>query len=142
MVFCADESVCSMEDLERAINEGAFRAINIRIGKNGGLLNALKLYKKSLENGLETQLGCLVGESSVLAYAGLHFAAIADRLRYHEGCFGKILVKWDVVRPSLTFSREGRVSLSQLPNAGLVPMFNVDRLRQQAFQSGVLEGRP
>ena len=106
-----------------------------------GLGKGIRDFKKALEGGLETQLGCLVGESSVLAYAGLHFAALADQLRYHEGCFGKLLIKWDVVNPSLTFSRGGRVSLSQLPKAGLMPMFNVDRLRQQAFQSEVLEGR-
>lgn len=138
-IFCADESVCSMEDLERIIREGAFRAVNIRIGKNGGLLSSLKLYRKALESGLETQLGCLVGESSILAYAGLHFASIADQLRYHEGCFGKLLIKWDVVNPSLTFSHGGYVSLNQLPKAGLVPMVNVDRLRRRAFQSEVLE---
>lgn len=142
VVLCADESVCSMGDLERAISEGAFRAVNIRIGKNGGLLHALKLYKRALDNGLETQLGCLVGESSVLAYAGLHFAALADQLRYHEGCFGTRLITWDVVNPSLTFSRGGRVALSQLPKAGLVPMCHVDRLRQHALQSGSRREKP
>ncbi len=142
LVFCADESVCSMEDLERTITTGAFRAVNIRIAKNGGLLNALKLYQKAIQKGLQTQLGCMVGESSVLAYAGLHLVALADQLRHHEGCFGKYLVKWDVIQPSLMFSKNGHISLERLPKAGLVPTFNLDRLRKQAFRSGVLEGRP
>ena len=142
LMFCADESVCSMEDLTRIVEQGAFRAINIRIAKNGGLLNALKLYEKAIESGLEVQLGCLVGETSVLAYAGLHFAALAERLRHHEGCFGKYLIKWDIIQPSLTFSRRGCVPFTRLPQAGLVPMFNLNRLRRQAFQSGPLERRP
>ena len=141
-VLCADESVCSMEDMTRAINQGAFRAINLRIAKNGGLLNALKLYKRAVESGIEVQLGCLVGESSVLAYAGLHFAALAERWRHYEGCFGKYLIKWDVIEPSLMFSRKGRVPLTRLPSTGLVPAFNIDRLRKRAFQSGSLGEHP
>ena len=133
--FCADESVCSMEDVERAIRTGAFRAINIRIAKNGGLLKALELYKKATESGLETQLGCYVGESSILAYAGLHFSSMIDQLRYHEGCFGNYLNKWDVIQPSLTFTQKGQVSFKRLPQAGLVPSFNLDRLRKKAFKT-------
>ncbi len=135
LVFCADESLCSMEDLQRMIHEGAFRAINIRVGKNGGLWNSLRLYEKAIANGLEVQLGCLVGESSVLAYAGLHFSAVTDRLRYHEGCFGKYLIQWDGVQPSLMFSRTGQVSFDRLPKAGLVPSFDLAGLRRRAFQT-------
>lgn len=142
VVLCADESVCSTEDLTRAITQGAFRAINLRIAKHGGLLNALKLYDKAVENGLEVQLGCLVGESSVLAYAGLHFAALAKRLRHYEGCFGKYLITWDAIEPSLMFSRNGRVPLTRLPATGLVPTCNIDRIRRRAFQSGALGERP
>jgi len=135
IVLCADESVCSMEDLNHAIKEGSFKAINIRIAKNGGLLKALDLYQTAIHSGLETQLGCYVGESSVLAYAGLHFAALAQQLRYYEGCFGNYLIKWDVIRPSLTFSRKGQVSFKKLPQAGLVPFYNIDRLKKKAFKT-------
>jgi len=141
-VLCADESVCTLGDLARAIQRGAFRAVNIRIAKHGGLLNSLTLYEQALEAGLQVQLGCLVGESSILAYAGLHFAALATRLQHREGCFGKYLIKWDVIEPSLKFSRNGRVPLARLPRAGLVPAFDVNRLRRQAFQSGSLGSTP
>ena len=141
-VLCADESVCSMEDLIRAIRHGAFRAVNIRIAKHGGLLNALRLYDKAVQNGLAVQLGCLVGESSVLAYAGLLFAAVTDPLHHYEGCFGTYLITWDAIEPSLTFSRQGRVPLARLPQAGLVPMFNINRLRARAVQSSALGERP
>lgn len=141
-VLCADESVCTFDDLRQAIQRGAFRAVNIRIAKHGGLLNSLKLCDQALGADLQVQLGCLVGESSILAYAGLHFAALANRLQHHEGCFGKYLIKWDVVEPSLKFSKGGRVPLTRLPQAGLVPVFDVNRLRRQAFQSGSLGGVP
>lgn len=137
-VLCADESICTMDDLTSALKHRAFRAVNIRIAKHGGLVNSLKIYERALEGSLEAQLGCLVGESSVLSYAGAHFAALANPLRYYEGCFGKYLIQWDVIEPSLTFSRNGRVPLTCLPQTGLVPPFDLKRLRRQAFQSGTL----
>src|SRR3990172_6933828 len=64
VVLCADESVCTIEDLERTIRAQAFRAVNIRIAKHGGLLRALEIHDRAAAAGLQTQLGCLVGESS------------------------------------------------------------------------------
>lgn len=67
VILCADESVCTTDDLERAIRTQAFRAVNIRIAKHGGLLRALEIHDRATTAGLQTQMGCLVGESSVLA---------------------------------------------------------------------------
>jgi L-alanine-DL-glutamate epimerase-like enolase superfamily enzyme len=134
VVLCADESVCTIEDLERTIRAQAFRAVNIRIAKHGGLLRALEIHDRAAVAGLQTQLGCLVGESSVLAHAGLHLAALAGDFRFHEGCFGRYLIRWDVLRPSLRFGRHGRVRPASLPARGLVPRFDLDRLRRAATQ--------
>ncbi len=135
LVLCGDESICTEADLDQALRAGAFRAVNIRVAKQGGLLKALRIYERSVEAGMEVQLGCLVGESSVLAYAGLHLASLTAGLRHHEGCFGRFLLRWDVIRPSLTFSRGGRVSLASLPAAGLVPPFDLARLRRAVVNS-------
>ena len=132
LTLCGDESICTMADLERAIEQGSFRGINLRIAKHGGLLKTLELYDRAVEAGLYVQLGSYVGESSVLAYGGLWFASLADRLRYREGCFGKLLIKWDVVVPSLTFGRGGRVALDRLPARGLVPKFDFQRLKRHS----------
>lgn len=131
--LCADESVCTMEDLEQAIQKRAFDAVNLRIGKNSGLIESIRLYRRAVEAGLKVQLGALVGETSVLAYAGLHFAAATAPLQHYEGCFGKYLVKWDVLASSLTFGKFGHVSLNRLPTAGLVPDFDLARLERAAY---------
>jgi hypothetical protein len=76
-ILCGDESICTLDDLDRAARAGAFRAVNIRIAKHGGLVATLDVYDSARSAGLEAQIGCLVGESSVLSYAGLHLASIA-----------------------------------------------------------------
>jgi L-alanine-DL-glutamate epimerase-like enolase superfamily enzyme len=141
LVFCGDESICTEEDLDRALVAGAFRAVNLRVAKHGGLQAALRLYQRASAAGLETQVGCLVGESSILAYAGLQLAALVHDMRYFEGCFGRYLVRWDVIQPSLTFSRGGRVSLDRLPSVGLVPPFDAARLRRAAIRATLLGRR-
>jgi len=133
VILCADESVCTIADLDQAVRAGAFRAVNIRIAKHGGLVRALEIHDRATAAGLQTQLGCLVGESSVLAYAGLHLATLAGRFRFHEGCFGRYLIRWDVVRPSLRFGRHGRVR-AVLPAGGLVPPFDLEGLRRAAAE--------
>lgn len=132
-VLCADESVCTRADLEQIIASQAFRAVNLRIGKNGGLLKSLELYQRAMDAGLKVQLGALVGETSVLGYAGLHFAALTAPLEHYEGAFGKFLLKWDPVHPSLTFGRHGRVPFTRLPMVGLVPAFDLRRAQQKAI---------
>lgn len=135
VVLCADESVCTCADLERAIRTRAFDAVNIRIAKHGGLLASLQIYERAVAAGLKLQLGALVGETSVLSFAGLHFAAAVPPLLHYEGCFGKYLVRWDLIQPALTFSRRGHVSAQQLPVAGLVPAFGMERLERAALSS-------
>jgi muconate cycloisomerase len=141
LVFCGDESVCTEEDLDRALEAGAFGAINLRVAKHGGLQAALRVYRRAAAAGLEVQIGCLVGESSVLAFAGLHLAALIEGdPRHYEGCYGRFLLGWDVLQPSLTFGRGGRVSLGRLPAAGLVPPFDLARLRRAAIHAVPLAG--
>ena len=54
----ADESLLTVEDAERLIAGGGVRVFNVRIGKNGGLLPALRIARMALAAGLDVQLGC------------------------------------------------------------------------------------
>jgi len=128
ITLCADESLCTMEDLDRIIESNAFKAINIRIAKNGGLIQSLELAQRAEAAGIQSQLGCLVGETSLLSYAALHLAAAFPKFRYHEGCFARYLLKCDPARPSLGFSRGAIIKSSTLPPFGLAPVVRYDKL--------------
>jgi muconate cycloisomerase len=102
-----DESLLTIEDAERLIGLGA-GVLNIRIAKNGGLMPALRIAQAALAAGREVQLGCLVGETSVLTAAGVCFLRATPRVRFVEGAFGRWLLRADVARPSLRFGYGGR----------------------------------
>lgn len=70
----ADESVFSVEDAQRIIEEHAADRINIKLMKTGGIHNALRICDLAKENGVECMAGCML-ESAVSVSAAAHLAA-------------------------------------------------------------------
>jgi L-Ala-D/L-Glu epimerase len=69
--------------------------------------------------GLMLQIGCQVGESSLLSAAHLMLlSALAPEVRYAEGCFGLHLLREDPGSPTVQFRYGGRPP-RRPPGAGL-----------------------
>lgn len=105
----ADESLLTLEDAERLLDEGGVRVLNIRIAKVGGFVPALRMAQQALARRRDVQLGCLVGETSILAAAGIAFLECVPRVRYVEGAFGGFLLRRDVLARPLRFGFAGRI---------------------------------
>jgi len=103
----ADESVCTLADAQRLIELGACKIFNIRLSKVGGLTRALRLKELAEAAGLRCQLGCHVGETSLLAAAGRHFAQTQKDLVYLEGSYAPFLLTQDVVQDPVSFGPGG-----------------------------------
>jgi L-alanine-DL-glutamate epimerase-like enolase superfamily enzyme len=104
----ADESFTTRESLTALVERRACTAVNARISKCGGLLATLARCREALAAGLDLQIGCQVGESSLLSSAQLLLAAALGRVRYAEGCFGRHLLREDPATPVLQFGFGGR----------------------------------
>ncbi len=104
----ADESLLTADDGARLIQQGGVRVFNIRLAKNGGLLPALKLARLALGAGLDVQLGCMVGETSILSAAGVAFLEACPKVRFVEGAFGPFLLRQDVTGRPVRFGYAGR----------------------------------
>ncbi len=104
----ADESMTTRASLQRLIEKKACTAVNVRISKCGGLVAALNRSREALAAGLTLQLGCQVGESSLLSAAQLRLAQAVQPVTYAEGCFGLFLLREDPVLPLLQFGYGGR----------------------------------
>ena len=110
----ADESLHTGESLQRLIDAKACTAINARISKCGGLIATLTRCREARNADLWVQLGCQVGESSLLSAAQLHLCSAFPKARHLEGCFGSFLLAEDPARPELRFGRGGHPP--QLPH--------------------------
>ena len=104
----ADESFTTADSLKSLVNMRACTAITARISKCGGLIATLARCREAHAAGLWVQLGCQVGESSLLSAAHLHLCAAFPEVRHTEGCFGRLLLEEDPVTPALRFGRGGR----------------------------------
>jgi L-Ala-D/L-Glu epimerase len=102
-----EESLCGADDARRAADEGLCDIFNLRLSKCGGILRTLALAKMAREAGLESQLGCQVGETGLLSAAGRHFASSITGLRYLEGSFDRLLVREPLITEDITFRRGG-----------------------------------
>lgn len=114
-----DESLCSLSDADRAIDERLCGFFNIRLSKCGGLINSLLLAAKAKAAGLGYQLGCLVGETGILSAAGRHFACSVADIRYLEGSFDRHLVDEPLTMEDLTFGRGGLAPALLGPGLGI-----------------------
>ncbi len=106
-----DESLITPDDAERLIAAGdGVGVFNLRLAKNGGLLPALRMARLALSAGRDVQLGCLVGETSILSAAGVAFLEACPKVRFVEGAYGRWLLRQDITRRPVRFGCGGRVS--------------------------------
>jgi muconate cycloisomerase len=131
-----DESLITCEGAERLVRGGQVDLFNIRISKNGGLVESLKLAALADRAGLDFQLGCMVGETGVLSAAGRIFLELVGRrVRFSEGSYGRVLLRADVTRERLSFGYGGFVRAMAGPGLGVhVSMRKVRRLAQRVLR--------
>ena len=118
----ADEGLTNRESLQTLISRRACTGANVRISKCGGLVGAYARCREALDARLLLQVGCQVGESSLLSAAHLTLlqalAPLTPGVRYAEGCFGRHLLREDPVSPPVQFGYGGRPP-RRPPGAGL-----------------------
>jgi len=99
-----DESLISLEDAEK----GIFDAANIRLGKNGGFLRTKAIAKTLERRDIPYMVGSLVGESSLLSAALLHFSSGLNHILM-EGCYSPNILKTDPAEHTLKIGYNGSV---------------------------------
>jgi L-Ala-D/L-Glu epimerase len=117
-----DEGLTDRDSLQTLISRRACTGANVRISKCGGLVGAYARCLQALDAGLTLQVGCQVGESSLLSAAHLALlsalAPLTPGVRYAEGCFGRHLLREDPASPLVQFGYGGRPP-RRPPGAGL-----------------------
>jgi len=131
-----DESLLTLAGAERLVGGGQVDLFNIRVSKNGGLVQSLRLAGLAHRSGLDFQLGCMVGETGILTAAGRIFLElVGSRVRFSEGSYGRLLLRSDVTRERLSFGYGGFVRAMTGPGLGVhVPMRKVRSVARRALR--------
>jgi muconate cycloisomerase len=114
-----DESLCSLVDAERAVEQEMCELFNLRLSKCGGYIPSLRLAQFAKQHGLGYQLGCQVGETVLLSAAGRHFASSVAGIRYLEGSYDRHLVREALGTRDLTFRWGGWAPALSEPGLGV-----------------------
>ncbi len=134
----ADESLNTKTSLDQLIDKKACTALNIRVSKCGGLIAAKNRCRQGRKAGLKLQVGCQVGESSMLSAANLYLIRSESGITYAEGCYGLNLLHEDPAKPLLQFSYGGNPP--KLPSGhGMGVTMDETILRKYAEKSVVIE---
>jgi L-alanine-DL-glutamate epimerase-like enolase superfamily enzyme len=129
LALVLDESATHPRDLA-ALVPGPSYVVNVRVSKLGGLIRTLAMVHAARQRGLAAIVGAQVGETSILARAGLVAAhAAGPALVGFEGAFGTRLLARDATTASVHFGYRGRVNLGALTasGSGLSPTTEVTR---------------
>jgi len=121
----ADESLITLSDAAKLIQEEACDVFNIRVSKCGGLFASKAIAELGLAAGMKVQIGAQVGETSLLSAASRHLAAHLPQVQYVEGAFGTHLLSEDITPEPVMFGYEGRGDLLLGEGLGVVVDDNV-----------------
>lgn len=128
-----DESLITEADAVELIENKACDMFNLRIAKNGGIFQTIRLAELARQAGLGFQIGCQVGETAILSAAGRHLAAYLSDAKFVEGSYGTLLLEEDIAEHSIQFGQGGKAPL--LNGVGLGINIRQDILEKYASQT-------
>lgn len=137
----ADESACSLMDIEEIIEVGAYHSVNVRLSKLGGLINSLKIVDRLRKERMPFQIGCQLGESGLLSAAGRVLALLCNDADYCDGSYDAFLLKENITSEDVSFGKGGEAG--PLEGAGLGVVIDKEKLRRLSdVASTVILKRP
>lgn len=114
--ICLDESICSLDDVKRAVKLGSCKIVNIKLARVGGFTEAMRIHDYCHEHGLGVWCGGMleggIARSHALALASLpnfiYAADIAGADRYWQR---------DIVTPMM-MSHDAHIAVPQQNGRG------------------------
>jgi O-succinylbenzoate synthase len=117
--ICLDESIRSARDAVAAISLGACRIINIKPGRVGGLLEAVRVHDAARQRGVPVWIGGMletgVGRAANLALAALPGVTMPGDTSASERYFAQ-----DLTEP-FELSPDGTMAVPAGPGIGVAP---------------------
>ncbi len=129
VVLMADESACSLSDVQKIAEEGYYGMVNVRLSKCGGFRKSLKMIEYLRNHGISFQIGCQLGESGLLSAAGRVLSLLCSDAVYHDGSYDAFLLKENVTFEHVSFGPCGEAGPLEGPGLGVkINHHNLERL--------------
>jgi O-succinylbenzoate synthase len=115
--ICLDESIESWRDAQAAIELGACRIINIKVGRVGGFSEAIAVHDTALRFNIPVWCGGML-ESGLGRSHNIALSTLADFHLPGDVSASKRYWKEDVIEPEVTVSEYGFITIRDVPGTG------------------------
>src|SRR5215813_8996251 len=112
--LCLDESIEQARDAACAVETGACRIINIKVGRVGGFSEAKKVHNVCQKNGVPVWCGGML-ESGIGRSHNIALSTLENFSLPGDVSSSKRYWKEDIIEPEVTVSSQGTISLGQEP---------------------------
>lgn len=109
--FMGDECIFSPEDAYRNLQNGSIDMVNIKLGKSGGICQAMKIASITEAAGVSCQVGCF-SESRLGLSALAHFSKVWDHIIYHD-MDSALMHSMDPVLGGMTYASDWEVVIDE-----------------------------
>ncbi len=107
VILMADESACTMKDIEKILKKGHYEIINVRLSKCGGFKRSMRIIEYLRANGISFQIASHLGESGILSSAGRALSLLCKDTLYYDGSYDEFLLKENATMENVTFGPYG-----------------------------------
>ena len=128
----ADESCCTQHDAARLAQLHACDYFNIKLGKSGGIFNALKIVEVGVKANIKLQIGSFM-ESRLATSAFVHFAYCNEAI-VHFDLDTPLMMAEDPVQNGLQYKANGIVEIDDTIGIGAT----IDEAYLQTQQSVII----
>jgi O-succinylbenzoate synthase len=115
--LCLDESIEQARDAAAAIESGACRIINIKVGRLGGFTEAIKVHDVCRRNNVPVWCGGML-ESGIGRAHNIALSTLENFRLPGDVSASKRYWKEDIVEPEIEVSSDGLIAISDAPGTG------------------------
>ncbi len=124
---CLDESIHSADDARKAIEIGACKIINVKLGRVGGFTAARELHDLCSARRMPVWCGGML-ESGIGRAANIAMSALPGFVLPGDVSASRRYWSEDIVDPEVTVTRQGTIRVPTSPGLGFVP--NLSRIEK------------
>jgi O-succinylbenzoate synthase len=135
--ICLDESIRHVRDAAAAIETGACRIINVKVGRVGGFTEAKKIHDLCQANTIPVWCGGML-ESGIGRAHNVALSTLENFRLPGDVSASKRYWKEDIVEPEIEVSAQGTIAISDAPGTGYrVRQDLIEKLtvRKETFRS-------
>ena len=115
--ICLDESIHGADDARRALELGACRIVNIKVGRVGGFAGALAVHDVCRARGAPVWCGGML-ESGIGRLANVHLQTLPGFVLPGDTSASARYFDEDLVDPPVVVSKQGTISVPEGPGIG------------------------